>query len=100
MGPDPARLRHGVGRLDGDAGPGVAIETARRYARGEATAEECGTAAAYAAYAYAAYAYAADAADAADAAYATYRSGRARVLRECADIVRQHYPEAPTLPPR
>ena len=96
-------------RYPGDTRPRVAIETARRYARGEATAEECGTAAAYAAYAYAAYAYAADAAaaaaaadaaDAADAAYATYRSGRARVLRECADIVRQHYPEAPTLPPR
>ena len=45
-------------RYPGDTRPRVAIETARRYARGEATAEECGTAAAYAAYAYAAYAYA------------------------------------------
>ena len=82
--------------------------------------------AAYAAYAYAAYAYAADAAYAAayaaDAAYAAAcaayaadaavyaayaadaaayaADARARTLRECADIVRRHYPEPPVIPAR
>ena len=75
-------------------------------------------AAAYATYAAYAAAYAADAADAADAAYAatdaayaaTYAADtayaadinaiasiRTKVLSQCADIIREHYPEAPKL---
>ena len=64
----------------GEDRPRIAIETAERWARGEATIEEVrearraaagAAAAAYAAYAAYAAAYAAAAADAADAAYAT-----------------------------
>ena len=76
----------------------VAIETARKWARGTATIKEVRQAAADAyAYAYAAsaaasaaayvaYAAAADAADAASAA-------RAKALAECAEIVRLELPE-------
>ena len=93
-----------------DDRPRVAIETARRWARGEegvtladvrgavraayAAYPAAGAYAAYAAYASAYYAAAlaayaaADAADAADAA-------RPRVLRECANIVRRYYPTYP-----
>jgi hypothetical protein len=60
----------------GEDRPRVAIETARRWAAGEATLEEVRSAAAYAARAARA-ARAADAADAADAAYA--RLVRARI---------------------
>jgi len=100
----------------GEDRPRLAIETAERWAREEgptlsdvraasAAADAAGAAsgaasdAAYAAYASdAAYAaYAADAAyaaaDAADAAGGT----RAKTLAECADIVREHYPQPPRL---
>jgi hypothetical protein len=102
------------------------IETTEAWTRGEATVEEArkaqdavaaaavaaadavayaaAAAAAYAAYAAAAYAaaaaaYAADAAAYAAAAYAAYAAYAARkmVLKQCADIVRKHYPKAPVL---
>ena len=88
-----------------------ALETAERWTRGEATAEDCrkaraavyaddaavyaddaAYAAADAAYAAAAAAYAADDA----AAAAAYGADDARA--ECADIVRRHYPKPPRLP--
>jgi hypothetical protein len=103
----------------GEERPLRAIELAERWARGEADVSRqemraadaadaayaaaayaayaaCGAAAAYAAYAAAyaadaAYAYGA-AADAADAAYA-----RKKILRECADLVRRHYPSPPEI---
>jgi len=83
----------------GDNRPRKAIETAQRWARGEVgvTLDEvrAAAAAAYAAYAADAAAYAADAAAyAADAAYAAY------ALKDCADIVRRHYPLPPRRPER
>ena len=95
-----------------DDRPRVAIETARRWARGEegVTLDDVRRAAyaayaAYAAAAYAAYAaYAASAYDAYDAyaaaAYAAYAAAayapeRIRILRECAVIVRRYYPTYP-----
>jgi hypothetical protein len=82
----------------GEDRPRIAIETARKWVRGEATLEEVRTAAyaaAYAAAAYAAYAYAAAAyaayAAAAYAAYAAYarrEESRLASLRQSADIVR------------
>ena len=106
----------------GENSPLRAIQTAERYAQNEATLEEIRKAAdAYAAYdadasdAYAAAAYAAadaaayascasDDADAADAAaYAADTSAyaaaaadaREQTLKQCADIVRKHYPTIP-----
>jgi hypothetical protein len=85
------------------------LDTAERWARGEATIEELreARAAAYAAYAAdAADAYlAADAAAAyAAAAYAAYsyaanaaNAANASTLKQCADIVRKHYPTPPGL---
>jgi hypothetical protein len=85
------------------------LDTAERWARGEATIEELreARAAAYAAYAAdAADAYlAADAAAAyAAAAYAAYsyaanaaNAANASTLKQCADIVRKHYPMPPGL---
>ena len=96
------------------------VERARRGAWAAAVYADADAAYAYAAYAYAA-AYAADTADAADAAAsasdaasasasasawaaasdaadAAYDGARARVLRECADIVRDRFPAAPDLP--
>lgn len=88
------------------------IETAERWARGEATREEliearqraltsasayaasAATAAATAAAATAAAAASAYAASA-SAASASAASARDKVLAECADIVRRHYPEPP-----
>ena len=55
------------------------IDTARRWARGEATIEELR-----------------DAAGAARAAYAA-GAAQAATLAQCADIVRRHYPTPPTL---
>ena len=88
------------------------IETAEKWARNEATLEalkvsrqnccaaaDAAAAAAYAAaYAYSASAYSADAYSAAYAATyaATYSATRKKVLAECAEIVRKHYPELPT----
>lgn len=66
-----------------------------RVARRVADAAYADAAASAAAYAAAAAAYAASAASAAAAAYAAAYAERARVLSECADIVRQHYPEVP-----
>jgi hypothetical protein len=73
------------------------IETAEAWTRGEATNEEiyaAADAAAAAADAAAAAAYAAAyaAADAASAAAARFAT-----LKQCADIVRKHYPTAPDL---
>ena len=93
----------------GEERPLRAIETAEKWARGEdgIIIEDVrkAAAAAYAAYAadaaYAAYAaaYAAYAADvAAYAAYAADAAARKQVLKQCADIVRQNYPEAPQIP--
>ena len=102
-----------------------AIETAERWARGEGPtlsdvrdAADAAYAAAYAAYAafaagyaagaasdaayvayasYAAYAAADAAAYAADAAASAADAARAKTLAECADIVREHYPQPPRL---
>jgi hypothetical protein len=83
----------------------VCIETAERWAGGEASAEELreaqADADAYAAAAADADAYAAAAADAyaaaaADAdAYADADAARKKTQAECAVIVRRHYPKAP-----
>ena len=107
----------------GEERPMIAIETARKWIKGEATIAEvrkaadadaayAAAAAADAAYAaadaaYAAASYAADAAyaaaAAADAAYAAasyaaysaYAAAREETLKKCADIVRKHYPKPP-----
>ena len=101
----------------GENRPRLAIETAEAWTKGEAILSQvrkAAYAAAYAAYtaayaaddaAYAAYAaayaaYTADAADAAyAAAYAAYAAYTAKkeTLKQCADIVRKHYPMAPKL---
>jgi hypothetical protein len=88
------------------------IETAEKWARGEATIEQVREAriAASAAVAYAAdaaaAAYAAAAADVASVAVAAVAASvyahapaaaRLRVLAQCADIVRRHYPHPPRL---
>ena len=68
------------------------------YAADAYAADDAASYAAYAAYAAAADAYAADdAASYADYAayYAAYAAARKATLKKCADIVRQHYPEAP-----
>jgi hypothetical protein len=94
---------------DGELRPAVAIETAERWTRGEATLAEVrhaadaaydAAAATYAAAANAAYAaadaaYAAAHADSADSAansaVAAYtEDARAKTLRRCATIVRRH----------
>ena len=67
---------------------------ANANAAAAAAAAYANAAAAAAAYAAAAAAAAADAA--ADAADAADADARARTLQACADIVRQHYPVAPT----
>ena len=86
----------------GEDRPRIAIETARKLVRGEATFQEvrdAAAAAAYAAYAAAAAAAAAayDAAAAANAAYDAYayaaaaarrEESRLAALKQCADIVR------------
>ena len=92
----------------GEQRPLAAIETAEAWCRGDATLNQVRAAASYAAYAYAAaapaYAYAAHvaaaAAAAAYAAYATYADADARTitLRQCADIVRKHFPKPPRVP--
>ncbi len=103
-----------------DDRPRLAIETAEKWARSEDgvstedvraaadaaadaayAAADAAYAAAYAAYA-AAYAAADAAAYAADAAYAAadtavYAAERTRVLAECSDIVRRHYPKPPEI---
>jgi hypothetical protein len=75
------------------------LDTAERWARGEATIEELREARASAYYAYyAAYAaYAADAADAADAASASVYYANYAAYKQCAEIVRKHYPTPPGL---
>jgi len=91
--------------------PRIAIETAEAWARGEATLQEvrdAAYAAADAAAAYAAYAaYAAADADAYAAAYAAADAAaddaadayaaRKKTLKQCAEIVRKHYPKTPKL---
>jgi hypothetical protein len=94
--------------------PRIAIETARRWVRGEATLKEVRAAAAastsvYSTSAYSAYsasAYSASAAAAATsatsaanavayaayAAYAAYSAARRTVRQKCAEIVRRHIP--------
>ena len=72
---------------EGETRPLVAIETAERWARGEATLDEVRVARrAAAAYAAAAYAAACAAAYAADAAF---YAARASTLARCADLVRE-----------
>ena len=68
------------------------LDTAERWAQGESTIEELreARAAAYAAYAAA---YAAAAA----AAWAAANANNASTLKQCADIVRKHYPNPPGL---
>jgi hypothetical protein len=81
-----------------------AIEIARKWANGDDSISKQGIkAAAHAAHAahaaaYAAYAsYAAYAAYASYAAYAYAAAARKEVLKQCADIVRKYYPQAPKL---
>jgi hypothetical protein len=107
-----------------DARPRVAIDTARAWAHGKATPDQVNAAAAAAASAYAAAAayaaasaayaaasaatatatayaaaaYAASAVASAVASAAAADAERSRVLRECADIARRHYPKPPELP--
>lgn len=81
--------------LAGEDRPRIAIETARAWARGEATIEQV-RAAAYAATraaasAASAAAYAADAA----ARAAASAAASAAALSQCADIVRRYWPEVP-----
>jgi hypothetical protein len=89
----------------------VCIETTEKWARGEATIEQvkqarmvcygiyAHAAAAAAGAAYATASAAETTADAtADAAYAASAAERTRILKQCADIVREHYPKAPELP--
>jgi hypothetical protein len=78
------------------------IETAEKWAGGKATIGELWLArnAVYAADAAAYAVYAADAATyAADAAYAAaanaYADARRKLLKQCADIMRKHYPKVP-----
>ena len=67
------------------------------YAAARNAADAAGHIAAYAADAAGHIAaYAAEAADAYAAGAAAYAAARSRVFRECADIVRRHYPTAPT----
>jgi hypothetical protein len=93
---------------DGEDRPRIAIETAEKWARGEATMEQVRTASC-AAYAAAASYDAANAASyaasyAAAAAYAAFNAAfnaaavmRTTTLQQCADIVRKHYPKVPRL---
>ena len=87
----------------GDDRPHIAIETAERWTRGEATIDEVQTAAVDAAYAAADAAYAAAAAAyaAASAAYAAdaaaayaHRKARKESLKRSAQLVREHIPYA------
>jgi len=68
----------------GEERPLIAIETAERWVKGDATIEEAKDAA-YAVHA----AYAAHA--------AAHAAARQETLKQCADIVRKHYPQAPKL---
>lgn len=82
----------------GEARPLQAIEMAERWANGDDTVTlEMVRAAANAA----AYAAANAAANAAYAAYAAanaaYAAANAKIQKECADIVRKHYPKAPSI---
>jgi len=61
-----------------------------------ASADAAASAAAYASSAADASAYAAASYAAAAAAYAAYASDRSKVLTQCSDIVRKHYPNPPT----
>ncbi|MDP2730557.1 MAG: hypothetical protein Q8O55_08735 [Dehalococcoidales bacterium] len=75
---------------EGEKRPLLAIELAERWAKGEAISREQLRNAADAAYT----------SDAAYAAYAAYASATAdaahkKPLKECADIIRKAYPEAP-----
>ena len=86
---------------DGEDSPRLAIETAERYARGEATDEELARASASAARAASDAAWAARAAsDAASAAWAASaaRAARAAAFREMAVIVRRLVPDPEHLP--
>jgi len=101
----------------GEARPLAAIEMAERWARREGDvsledvrkAADAAYAATYAdaayadatyaaAYGYAAYAAYAAADAAADVAYAAAAYARKDTLKQCADIVRKHYPNPPEAP--
>ena len=76
------------------------LDTAERWARGEATIDElreARRATAVAAYAAAYAAAAAAAAAYAAAAASAYAAARTQVLAACADIVRKHYPKPPVI---
>jgi hypothetical protein len=86
-----------------DKRPRTAIETAERHCKGEADLNEVERTAAAAYAAYAAAAYAAAYAAVADyaAVYAFYAVDAAFKTKrptKCADIVRKHFPQPPTLP--
>ena len=71
------------------------LDTAEQWARGEATIADAAAAWAAADAAAAATYAATDATDAAAAAATYAAAARAPVLRECADVVRTFYPDAP-----
>ena len=83
--------------------PLIAIETAEKWAKGNATIEEvkkaatAASAAATTAASAAAAAYAAYAASYAAAAAASYAAAEKETLKQCAIIVRKHYPNVPKL---
>ena len=85
----------------GEKRPRIAIETAEKWARGVATIED--VSASYAYYAYYASASSSAASSASSAyssassAYASSAASYASALKECANIVRKHYPQAPKL---
>jgi hypothetical protein len=80
-----------------DDRPRKAIEAAKEYLKNKSVKNKKAAYAAAAAADAAAYA-AADAAYAAAAADAAYAAAkRSEVLKQCADIVRKHYPTAPDL---
>ena len=84
----------------GEKRPRIAIETAEKWARGVTTIEDVSAyAASYAYYAYASYAASAASYASASAYASAYASASASAsaLKECANIVRKHYPQAPKL---
>ena len=75
--------------------PRLAIETARRWARGEATVEEVDAARVAAISAYFAAAAAVDAAHAAAADAAAYDATHAAAFAAMCQLIRQRWPECP-----
>lgn len=89
----------------GDDRPRCAIEVAERWARGErgVTLDDVHSAAAaasVAAFAFVTPAAVTAAAAASSSYYAPYAAYRVEGMRQCADLVRQHYSRPPRLPQR